>query len=476
MQINKITEYKYIVPKTGEMKVPALIYSSPKLLQYLNKDIALSQLINVAKLPGIVQYALGMPDMHQGYAFPIGGVAAFDLDDGVVSPGGVGFDINCGVRVIKTNLRYDDVKDNLEELGRTLFKNIPSGVGSLGIEKFSESEALRAMKLGIDWAHEKGFAESYDRDSVEDYGRLEMAEPGFVSKKALERGRGELGTLGAGNHFVEIDIVSRVFDESVAKKFGLFEGEIVIWIHTGSRGLGHQIATDYLEIMRPKMDKYGIPLFEHDFVSLPIRAEESKRYLGAMTASANFAWVNRQIITYYIRKSFEQVFKMPFEKMNMEILYDVAHNIAKMERYTVEGHEATLLVHRKGATRAFPKGHQSLKGIYREIGQPVLPGDMMRGSYILVGSEKSILETFGSVAHGAGRLLSRNSAVRQISFEQVKSEMDDKKILLLAADKIVAREEAPIAYKNVEDVIEPIIKEGLAFPVVRTKPILVVKG
>ncbi|MGB9695463.1 MAG: RtcB family protein [Caldisericaceae bacterium] len=477
MEIQKVDEFKYFVPKSGDMNVPAVIYTSPKLFAAISRDLSLSQLINVTKLPGIINYAIGMPDMHQGYAFPIGGVAAFDLSEGVVSPGGVGFDINCGVRVIKTNLRYEDIEGSLDLLGRTLFKNIPSGVGSRGLEKFTESETIEAMKLGTRWAVEKGFGELYDEESIEDYGSLNYSEPESVSKKAIDRGREELGTLGAGNHFIEVDSVNKVFDESVATKFGLFEGQIVIWIHTGSRGLGHQIASDYLEMMRPRMDKYKIPLFEHDFVSLPIRADESQRYLGAMAAAANFAWVNRQIITYYIRKSFEQVFKMPFDKLGMSVLYDVAHNIAKTEQYVIGGKERSLLIHRKGATRSFPKEHKALNGIYREVGQPVLlPGDMMRGSYILVGSEKSVKESFGSVAHGAGRLLSRGSAVKQISYEEVQKEMHQSNILLFAADKIVAREEAPIAYKSVDDVIEPIVKEGLASTVVRTKPVLVVKG
>jgi tRNA-splicing ligase RtcB len=477
MNLEKITEYKYIVPKSGNMRVPAVIYTSDELLPYIEKDLALKQLINVAMLPGIVNFSIGMPDMHQGYAFPIGGVAAFDVDEGVVSPGGVGFDINCGVRVIKTNLRYEDIKPYLEQIGSLLFKNVPSGVGSTGREKFSSEEARRAMRLGIDWATEKGFAFKEDKEAIEDYGRLEAAEPAFVSKKAIDRGREEFGTLGAGNHFLEIDVVEKVFDKFIASKFGLFEGQIVIWIHTGSRGLGHQIATDYIELMRPKMEKFGIPLFDKDFVSLPIRSEEAQKYLGAMAAAANFAWVNRQIITYLVRLAFSEIFGIKPDELGMYLLYDVAHNIAKFENYNIHGKEKLFLVHRKGATRSFPKGHQSLKGVFKEIGQPVLlPGDMRRGSYILVGNEKSLVESFGSVAHGAGRLLSRSSAVKEVSFNDIKSEMERSNILLFAADKIVAREEAPRAYKNVDAVVEPIIKEGLASPVVRTKPLLVVKG
>jgi tRNA-splicing ligase RtcB len=477
MSLEKITNYKYMIPKSGNMKVPAIIYTSEKLLPFIEKDLSLKQLINVSMLPGIMSFSIGMPDIHQGYAFPIGGVAAFNQEEGVVSPGGVGFDINCGVRVIMTNLLYDGVLPYLQELGKLLFKNIPSGVGSTGKEKFSFDESRRAMKLGLDWTIEKGFATREDREAVEDYGRLEFAEPDFVSKKAIDRGREEFGTLGAGNHFVEIDYVEKVYDELLASRFDLFEGQVLIWIHTGSRGLGHQIATDYLSEMRPIMDKYKIPLFDKDFVSLPIRAEESRKYLGAMAAAANFAWINRQMITYFVRLSFSEIFHRKYDGLGMKLLYDVAHNIAKFERYNIGGRDNLLLVHRKGATRSFPKGHPALKGVFKETGQPVLlPGDMRRGSYILVGNEKSLVETFGSVAHGAGRLLSRSSAIKQVSFEDIKGEMEKNKILLFAANKIVAREEAPIAYKNVDDVVEPIIEEGLANAVVRTKPLLVIKG
>lgn len=477
MEIKRIDDYRYLVEKEGHMRVPALIISSPKLFPLLEHDLSLQQIINVASLPGIVSYSIAMPDIHQGYAFPIGGVGAFDVEEGIVSPGGVGFDINCGVRVITTNLKYEEIKDYLPELGRILFKNVPSGLGSTGLEKFSAKEARRAMKLGLQWAEEKGFAEKYDKDNIEDYGCLENAEPEFVSDRAVDRGREEFGTLGAGNHFLEVAVVEKIFDADVAKQFGLFEGQIVVWIHTGSRGLGHEIATEYLKMMLPKMENYKIPLYEKEFVSLPIKASESQKYLGAMASAANFAWINRQVITYFVRKSFSEVFKMPFEKIGMDILYDVAHNIAKFERYKVHGKEMLLLVHRKGATRAFPKGHYALKGKFVNSGQPVLiPGDMKRGSYILVGLDKAVEETFGSVAHGAGRVMSRHQAVKNITFEEIKKEMEDSGIILLAKDKMVAREEAPIAYKDVDAVIEPIVREGLAKLVARSKPLLVVKG
>ena len=476
MEFKKLSPYKFLVEKHGDMRVDALLISSDKLIEFVSKDKALEQLLWVATLPGIVKYSIGMPDIHQGYAFPIGGVGAFLYDGGVVSPGGVGFDINCGVRVIKTNLKYEDIKDSLEELGKTLFKTIPAGLGSTSEYTFSIDESKRAMKLGIEWAVEKGFAKKDDLENVEDYGRLE-GDPDCVSKHAIERGREEFGTLGAGNHFLEIDKVVEIFDKELAKAWGLFEGQIVIWIHTGSHGLGHQIATDYLDLMRPKMDKFGFKLVDRDSVYFPIKEDLSQRYLLAMGAAANFAWVNRQVLTYLTRKAFSKVFGMDYERLGMEILYDVAHNIAKLEEYEVNGKVQTLLVHRKGATRSFPKGHPKLKGKFKETGQPVLlPGDMKRGSYILVGSEKSIKETFGSVAHGAGRLLSRHQAVKQITFEDVKGELEKESILLYATDKVVAREEAPEAYKNIDLVVEPIVGEGLANLVARSKPLIVVKG
>jgi tRNA-splicing ligase RtcB len=476
MEFKKLSPYKFLVEKHGDMRVDALLISSDKLIEFVSKDKALEQLLWVATLPGIVKYSIGMPDIHQGYAFPIGGVGAFLYDGGVVSPGGVGFDINCGVRVIKTSLKYEDIKDSLEELGKTLFKTIPAGLGSTSEYTFSIDESKRAMKLGIEWAVEKGFAKKDDLENVEDYGRLE-GDPDCVSKHAIERGREEFGTLGAGNHFLEVDRVVEIYDKELAKAWGLFEGQIVIWIHTGSRGLGHQIATDYLDLMRPKMDKFGFKLVDRDSVYFPIKEDLSQRYLLAMGAAANFAWVNRQVLTYLTRKAFSKVFGMDYERLGMEILYDVAHNIAKLEEYEVNGKVQTLLVHRKGATRSFPKGHPKLKGKFKETGQPVLlPGDMKRGSYILVGSEKSIKETFGSVAHGAGRLLSRHQAVKQITFEDVKGELEKESILLYATDKVVAREEAPEAYKNIDLVVEPIVGEGLANLVARSKPLIVVKG
>ena len=477
MKIEQMEKYKYIIKKSGNMRVPAIFYSTDKLVSFINNDNSLTQLTNVATLPGIQQYALGMPDMHEGYGFPIGGVAAFDAEEGVVSPGGVGFDINCGVRVIKTNLIYKDIQKHLNNLGKMLYSNIPAGLGSTGKLKFAKKEMRKILRDGIDWTIQKGFALREDAESIEEGGRMKNADPDYVSDKAIKRGKEELGSLGAGNHFLEVDRITEIYDEKVAKLFGLFKNQIVVWIHTGSRGLGHQVATDYINLMRDKMEKFHIPLIDRDLVSIPIASSEAKAYLKAMSAAANYAWVNRQIITYFVRLSFSGLLKDSPENLGMELLYDVAHNIAKFEKYKINGNERLLLVHRKGATRAFPPKCKELGRKYMETGQPVLlPGNMKVGSYILVGAENSINETFGSVAHGAGRVMSRHKALKQISFEGVVREMQENKITLMAKDKRIVREEAPDAYKDVDEVIKPILYYRLANLVAKSEPLIVIKG
>ncbi|AEJ61925.1 protein of unknown function UPF0027 [Spirochaeta thermophila DSM 6578] len=477
MELVRESTYRYVIPPHEEMRVPAVVYTTEDLLPLLTKDEALRQLANVARLPGVVRCAVGMPDMHQGYAFPIGTVAAFDIEEGVVSPGGVGFDINCGVRVIRTSLTAPEVKRVLEEIGNILFATVPAGLGSRGLEKFSHKEARRAMKKGLGWALEKGMAVEEDLEATEEEGCLRDADPQLVSDEALDRGREEFGTLGSGNHFLEIDVVEKVFDPQKAKALGLFEGQVVIWIHTGSRGLGHQIAMDYMEKMRPRMESYGIPLFERDFVSLPVKAPQSQAYLGAMAAAANFAWVNRQLITHRVREAFSRVFRRPWDELGLFLLYDVAHNIAKYEVYEVDGAERMFLVHRKGATRAFPAGHPALRGIFREVGQPILlPGDMKRGSYVLLGTDRALKESFGSVAHGAGRQMSRHAAKKAFGFKEMQEDLAREEIRLYAVDRRRAQEEAPGAYKDVDAVVKPLVGEGLAVPVVRTRPLLVIKG
>ncbi len=473
----KLNILKYQIEPRGAMKVPVVIYTTKKLMDFLFKDNAVNQLKNVATLPGVVKYVLGMPDLHEGYGFPIGGVAAFDVEEGVVSPGGVGFDINCGVRVIKTNFEYKEFSKFTEEVGKIIFNSVPSGLGSEGILKFTRREIKNVLEEGLRWTLKKGFAFDSDILNTENEGVLINADSSLVSDKAIKRGKSELGTLGAGNHFLEIDTVDEIFDSRIAQAFGLFKGQIIIWIHTGSRGLGHQIATDYISLMSKKMKKYGIPFLDKDLVSLPLIDPLSENYLRAMSAAANFAWVNRQIITYHTRNAFAKFFKRTPEDLGMFLLYDVAHNIAKFEKYKINGKEKLLLVHRKGATRAFPPEHPELNKVYKQTGQPVLlPGDMKTGSFIFVGDQNSIKETFGSVSHGAGRLLSRHRALKQITFEMVLGEMNNAGIKLIAANKRIAREEAPEAYKDINEVIKPIEENGLARKVAHSKPILVIKG
>ncbi len=473
----KLLKYKYIIQPTGKMSVPSVVFTTERLLPLLFKDKSLEQLKNVASLPGVEKYALGMPDIHEGYGFPIGGVAAFDVHEGVISPGGVGFDINCGVRVILTNIEKSEIEPRLRKIGEILFNTIPSGLGSTGIDKFSRKEIKSILRRGVYWALESGFGYDRDVEVIEENGMMKDADPSLVSSEAIKRGSTELGTLGTGNHFLEIDYIDKIFNSEIAKAFGLFKDQVVIWIHTGSRGLGHQIAKEFIKLLRNKMHHYGIPLLDNELVSVPILSDEGGQYLGAMAAAANFAWVNRQLITHYVRLAFSKVFGVSSVKLGMNVLYDVAHNIAKFEKYNINGQEKLFLVHRKGATRAFPKGHPDVPLQYRDAGQPVLlTGDMRTGSYILVGDVNSLDLTFGSVAHGAGRILSRHKALKKIKFEKVRYEMNQSNIILMANNRRVVREEAPEAYKDVNEVIIPIEENGLAKKVAYSRPLLVIKG
>ncbi len=404
-------------------------------------------------------------------------MAAFDVHEGVISPGGVGFDINCGVRVILTNIEKSEIEPRLRKIGEILFNTIPSGLGSTGIDKFSRKEIKSILRRGVYWALESGFGYDRDVEVIEENGMMKDADPSLVSSEAIKRGSTELGTLGTGNHFLEIDYIDKIFNSEIAKAFGLFKDQVVIWIHTGSRGLGHQIAKEFIKLLRNKMHHYGIPLLDNELVSVPILSDEGGQYLGAMAAAANFAWVNRQLITHYVRLAFSKVFGVSSVKLGMNVLYDVAHNIAKFEKYNINGQEKLFLVHRKGATRAFPKGHPDVPLQYRDAGQPVLlTGDMRTGSYILVGDVNSLDLTFGSVAHGAGRILSRHKALKKIKFEKVRYEMNQSNIILMANNRRVVREEAPEAYKDVNEVIIPIEENGLAKKVAYSRPLLVIKG
>lgn len=453
------------------MRVPLRIYANRRILESMDPE-AFVQGANVASLPGIRKYSIMLPDAHYGYGFPIGGVAAFGVKDGVISPGGVGFDINCGVRLIRTDMRVEEVRPKLRELVKTIFRNVPSGLGSKGRIRVSTSQLDDVLAMGVEWAVENGYGWEEDLERIEEGGHMEGADPDLVSDRAKERGKPQLGSLGSGNHFLEVQVVEKVFDEEVAQRFGLFEGQVTVMIHTGSRGLGHQVASDYLKIMEKAHRKYGISLPDRQLAAVPFQSEEGQKYFSAMKCAVNYAFTNRQLITHWVRESFQQVFKQDAEDLGMNIVYDVAHNIAK-----VEDHGERLVVHRKGATRAFGPGRDEIPEIYRDVGQPVLiPGDMGRASYVLVGTKTAMEETWGSTCHGAGRVMSRAAAKRRVRGSEVKARLEGRGEVVMAASMAVLAEEAPEAYKNVDDVVESVARAGISRIVARMRPLGVVKG
>ncbi|ASJ00664.1 RtcB family protein [Thermococcus gorgonarius] len=476
--LKRIDKIRWEIPKFDKrMRVPGRVYADDALIEKMRQDRTLEQAANVAMLPGIYKYSIVMPDGHQGYGFPIGGVAAFDVKEGVISPGGVGYDINCGVRLIRTNLREQEVRPRIKELVDTLFKNVPSGLGSQGRVKLHWTQLDDVLADGAKWAVENGYGWEEDLEHLEEGGRMEGADPEAVSQKAKQRGAPQLGSLGSGNHFLEVQVVDKIFNEEIAKAYGLFEGQVVVMVHTGSRGLGHQVASDYLRVMEKANRKYGIPWPDRELVSVPFQSEEGQRYFSAMKAAANFAWANRQMITHWVRESFEEVFKRKAEDMEMHVVYDVAHNIAKVEEHEVDGRKVKVVVHRKGATRAFPAGHPDVPRAYRNVGQPVLiPGSMGTASYVLAGAEGSMKETFGSTCHGAGRLLSRKAATRQYRGDRLRNELMQRGIYVRAASLRVVAEEAPGAYKSVDNVVNVVHEAGIANLVARMRPMGVAKG
>lgn len=474
--LKQVDDYRYLIPSSYKagMRVDALIYSSPALIEYALHDLSLEQAANVATLPGVIKHSLAMPDMHQGYGFPIGGVAAMDAEDGVVSPGGVGFDINCGVRLLASSLTVTDVRPRLEELVNALYKAVPAGTGSDGRIKLSAAELDAVLKNGSEWAVKRGYATRDDLDHTEDYGKLSGADPEAVSDRAKTRGSTQLGTLGSGNHFLEVQYVEQIFSDDVAERFGLFPGQVCIMIHCGSRGLGHQVCTDYVSTMKPLMQKYGLSPPDRELACVPINSAEGRRYLSAMSAAANFAFANRQCISHWVKEVINGVFP---EQPELRLLYDVTHNMAKFEVHAVDGKDRLLLVHRKGATRAFPAGRRELPAVFSEIGQPVIiPGDMGRASYVLVGTEKALAETFGSVCHGAGRLLSRTQARKGRQSKDIMAQLHSQGIIARASSREGLTEEVPEAYKSIDEVVHAVDAAGLARRVVRLKPIGVVKG
>jgi tRNA-splicing ligase RtcB len=477
-KLEKIDGHRWRIPKESYpwMKTDAVLYSSDRLIAGALRDNSPQQAANVAALPGIVGDSMAMPDMHWGYGFPIGGVAAVDANEGSISPGGIGFDINCGVRLIKTDLTLEDIGD-VKPLMDELYKNIPSGLGSKGLTRVGPKELEDILANGSSWAVENGYGWEKDLEVTEENGCMQGADPAGVSDKARKRGLSELGSIGSGNHFIELDVVDDVFDEATAKAYGLKKGNITLTVHTGSRGLGHQIATEYVQKMERYMKENQVELPDRQLACAPLSSRLGEEYYRAMCCGANYAWTNRQMITHWARESFENVLGESAEDMGMEVVYDVAHNIAKLERHDVDRHAEDVLVHRKGATRAFAPGRSEITQKYRDYGQPVLiPGDMSTGTYVLAGREGAMKETFGSTCHGAGRQMSRKSALEQLNIADIRQRMADDGIYLRSASDSGVLEEAPQAYKSVSEVIEVVCGAGLTAKVAKLTPIGVVKG
>lgn len=479
IELNRIGDNLWEIPKTGEMRVPGRIYISQKMLEsQLSEDEALKQVVNVAHLPGIEKYSLAMPDIHWGYGFPIGGVAATNLDDGVISPGGVGYDINCGVRLATTSLIFGDIQNKLQNLINKLFQNIPTGVGASGaIKKLSKTDLKNVLLKGSIWALENNLGSQNDIVFTEENGTLRGADFSVISERALERGADQLGTLGSGNHFLEVDVVDEIYDQNAAEVLGLFLNQIVVQIHTGSRGLGYQICDDFLKVLQSASKKYGFNLPDKQLACAPIKSQEGQDYLSAMQAAANFAWNNRQVIMHLAKKSFLDTFNISEESLKFHLVYDVCHNIAKIEKHFIDNKEKQVCVHRKGATRAFAPGSNQIPTKYKHIGQPVLiPGDMGRYSFVALGTQKAMDETFGSSCHGAGRNLSRHKAMKIAKGRNLLEELKEKGIVIQAKGFKTIAEEMPEAYKDVASVVDVMHKEGITKKIAKLRPIGVIKG
>ena len=471
MQLKKISDFEWEVSKTGAMKVPAIIYASEKLLEKIKQDKTLEQAKNVACLKGIQKASYAMPDAHQGYGFSIGGVAAFDMDEGIISPGGVGYDINCGVRLLRTDLKVDDALSKRKQFLDEIHKEVPAGVGKGGITKVTKDVLMEVLSKGAKWAVEQGYGTADDLQKTEEYGNMK-ADTNAVSERALQRGIPQLGTLGAGNHFLEMQKVDQIFDKEIAKSFGIDEeGQIMVMIHCGSRGLGHQVASDYIKKMEDKYGTEGLP--DRELINAPISSELGQKYYNAMCAAVNFAFVNRQMITHWTRDVFKKVFGSS-EGMNQ--VYDVCHNLAKFEKHEIDGQKKEVCVHRKGATRSFGPGRVEVPEVYRNIGQPVIiPGSMGTASYLMVGTKKAEEISFGSTAHGAGRVMSRHEAIRNYRGEQVKKDLETKGIIVKGPWKGLA-EETWQAYKDIDEVVKTSHKLGIGNLVARLVPVAVMKG
>lgn len=477
--IERIDEFRWRIPRSYKagMRQPGVIYADERMIKDIGFDKAPEQVANVAYLPGIVKYSLAMPDIHWGYGFCIGGVAATDIDEGgVISPGGVGFDINCGVRLMNTALTEVEVKPKLRDLVYGLYNTVPAGVGSKGDIKVSEKEERKLLVDGSKWVVERGYGRLEDLDYTEEGGSIKGADPSAVSSRAYERGKFQSGTLGSGNHFLEVQVIDQIFDEEAANVLGLKVGQVTVMIHSGSRGLGYQVCDDYSRSMIRCLEKYRINVPDRQLACAPVKSPEGERYLGAMRCAANYAWANRQCLMHLTRQVFERVFSRSQKEMGLDLIYDVAHNIAKIERHVVGKIEKKLCVHRKGATRAFPPEHPEIPVKYKRIGQPVIiPGDMGRNSYVLVGTEKAA-ETFFSTCHGAGRVMSRSAAVRSGRGRSIAEELAKKGIVVMASGRNTLAEEMPEAYKDVNDVVQIVHGAGISKKVCRMKPMGVIKG
>jgi tRNA-splicing ligase RtcB len=477
--LKRINDYLWEIPTSFDpnMNIPVWIFASEELIEEALGDLSLTQAVNVACLPGLVGHVVVMPDVHQGYGMPIGGVMAARVPDGIISPGAVGYDINCGVRVLASEIEYKSAIPNLSELATTLYRNCPSGVGKGGSLPLSDQEFDLVCRQGARWALKQGYATEEDLERTEEFGCLEGADPEKASKRAKQRGQGQLGTLGAGNHFLEVDVVEQVFDSEAAEVMGLHQGCLAVQIHCGSRGFGHQICTDYVHDFQWAVKKYGIKLPDRELVCAPLDSPEGQAYLAAMKAAANYAFANRQALAYHARRSFQEVFGSQGQEKLLRQVYDIAHNMAKIETHQVEGKELTLCVHRKGATRAFGPGFRGLPVDYRPLGQPVLvPGSMGTESWILLGTELSDRLSFGSSCHGAGRVMSRRQAKRTIRGDRLRQELEKEGIGVRAGSMSGLAEEAPQAYKDVSRVVETVSKAGIAHKVARLRPVAVVKG
>ncbi len=481
MEMKKIQDGVWEIPRSEKegMRVPARIFGSEKLMEIMDQGV-FNQVTNVACLPGIQRHAMCMPDGHWGYGFPIGGVAAFSTEDGVISPGGIGFDINCGVRLIRTDLTLEDVKPKMSALMDAMFKHVPAGVGSKGFVRLKAHIFKEVMTKGVDWCIENGYGWQEDADRVEEGGRMRGADPTKVSQKAISRGIEQLGTLGSGNLYLEVQVglTEQTYDSEIAKVYGVaLPNHIFFMVHCGSRGFGHQIATDYLQIFLNSMKKYGLKILDKELACAPFNSPEGQNYFGAMACAANSAFANRQVITHRIREAFGEVFGKDAKHLGMHIVYDVAHNIAKIEKHNVDGQEKEVIVHRKGATRSFPPGHPAVTEKYREVGQPVIVGGSMEtSSYLLAGTQKAFDMTFGSTCHGAGRVMSRMAAKRKVRGTELRQKMTERGMVVRAVSMSGLAAEAGLAYKNIDEVVRAVDSIGISKKVVQLRPLGSIKG